>query len=233
MAKIEWTAEMRAAASVAAKAREAARRAKAAAARTAAPEPVAMPPIRHEGVGAEQMPGGVEVLGSDSQLQTDEPHDDFARFLAAQDAETRKALSDVELRVIYEVEAKRAADEKRAALKKAVAVRAARHTRATAGLIPAETVAAQAVRDRQSQKVSWTVNMPEAGNSGTLIDEGVRINGRCYPHGSQMTGTLGEYESYREIEYRAHENERQFKGQSRMSRLAQTGVRFLNNEVHA
>jgi membrane protein involved in colicin uptake len=208
--------------------------AEAAAAKAAAPDPtpVAMPPIAHEDTEpAPLFDDGTRPEPDPNAI--DEPQDDFERFLAVQDSETRAVLSDMELRVIYETEAKRAADERKAALKKAAALRAARHARATAGLIPAEAVAAQALRDRLSQKVSWIVNMPEAGNSGTLIDAGVRINGVLYVHGSTVTGTLGEYISYREIEARAHENERQFQGRSRMSKLAQTGMRFLNNEGHA
>jgi hypothetical protein len=203
-------------------------------AKAAAPYPVlTMPPIVHEGEITEADMKWADIVVDRVEGGPAEPEDDFERFLASQDAETRNILTDVELRVIYEVETKRAADERRATLKKTVAAKALRHARASAGLIGPEAVATAALLDRLSQKVTWTVNMPEAGNSGTLIDEGVRINGRLLQHGTQVTGTLGEYISYREIEYRAHENERQFQGRSRMSRLSQTGMRFLHNEGQA
>jgi membrane protein involved in colicin uptake len=224
-----WTAEMRA------KARETQRNRKIAeaakrASLTQEPAPVVMPAVAYD----DDPKGAVLVDEMEvSELPAPGMPDPFEAFLAAQDAETREILTDAELRVIYEVEAKRAADEKRAAAKKLVAARASRHARATAGLIPAEAVAAANLRDRMNQRVSWTVNMPEAGNSGTLIDVGMRIDGRLLVHGTQVEGTLAEYMSYREIEHRAHENERQFQGRSRMTRLAQTGMRFLQNEVRA
>jgi hypothetical protein len=207
------------------------------------PEPVAMPPIVHEGSGPLSEPAaaptGAAASGSfftqngPDTTEEAEPQDDFERFLASQDADIRDILSDVELRVIYEAEQKRAAEEKKTAAKKLAVQRAARHARSTAGLIGPEAVAAANLRERMNMPVSWVINMPEAGNSGTLIDEGIRINGKLYVHGTTVEGTLAEYISYREIEYRAHENERQFQGRSRMSRLAQTGMRFLNNEGHA
>jgi hypothetical protein len=200
------------------------------AAKAAAPvePPVVMPPIVHEGESAP-----TPIAEPDMAEEPVEFADDFERFLLSQDDETRSVLSDVELRVIFETETKRAAEERKVALKKAVATKALRHARATAGLIPAEAIAAQSLRDRLSQKVQWIINMPEAGNSGTLIDQGVRIDGKLYVHGQSVTGTLAEYISYRESEGRAHENERQFQGRSRMSKLAQSGMRFLNNEGHA
>jgi hypothetical protein len=201
------------------------------------PEPVAMPPIVHENpapLGVPNAPAVGDPPAPDAvEWPEQEPLDDFERFLASQDADIRDILSDVELRVIYEAEQKRAAEEKKTAAKKLAVQRAQRHARSTAGLIGPEAVAAANLRERMNMPVSWVVNMPEAGNSGTLIDEGIRINGKLYVHGTTVEGTLAEYISYREIEYRAHENERQFQGRSRMSRLAQTGMRFLNNEGHA
>ena len=227
------------------------------------PEPVAMPPIAHETpppLGVPDAPVFKETLlntqvnqmparsvfetpfwraesgldaGSVHQLPTDEPQDDFERFLAAQDADIRDLLSDLELRVIYDAEQKRAAEEKKTTAKKLAVQRAQRHARSTAGLIGPAALAAADLRERMNLPVSWVINMPEAGNSGTVIDEGVRINGKLYVHGTTVEGTLAEYISYREIEYRAHENERQFQGRSRMSRLAQSGMRFLNNVGHA
>jgi hypothetical protein len=197
------------------------------------PKPVAMPPIVHEGETPPATIGEPWREGDSLEAPAEEPQDDFERFLAAQDADIRDLLSDVELRVIYEAEQKRAAEEKKTAAKKLAVQRAQRHARSTAGLIGPEAVAAANLRERMNMPVSWVVNMPEAGNSGTLIDEGIRINGKLYVHGTTVEGTLAEYISYREIEYRAHENERQFQGRSRMSKLAQSGMRFLNNEGHA
>ncbi len=202
----------------------------------AEPKPVAMPPVAHEKpepLGVPNTPAIGDPPSPDPAEwpeRHDDPLDEFERFLAAQDADTRRELSDMDLRVIYEVEQKRAADEKKAAAKKTATARAQRHARATAGLIGPEAIAATDLRERLNRRVRWTPNMPEAGNSGTLIDQGPRIDGKLLVHGVETEGTLAEYISYREIEYRAHENERQFQGRSRMSRLAQSGMRFLNNE---
>jgi hypothetical protein len=201
-----------------------------AAAKVVAPYPaLAMPPIVYEDDG----PAAVIAEIEDRFGEPVEGMGDFERFLASQDAETREFLTDAELRVIYEVETKRAGDEHRATLKKAVVARALRHARASAGLIGPEAVATAALRDQNAQLVTFVVNMPEAGNSGTLIDEGLRIDGVLLRHGTKVTCTLGQYKSYREILNRAHENESQFQGRSRMSRLSQTGMRFLHNEGQA
>jgi hypothetical protein len=141
-------------------------------------------------------------------------------------------LSDLELRVIYDAEQKRAAEEKKTAAKKLAVQRAQRHARSTAGLIGPAAIAAADLREWLNQIVVWTVNMPEAGNSGTLIVVGLRIEGKFLPHGTEQTTTLAVYLSAREIMERARENERQFQGRSRMSRLAQSGMRFLNNAGH-
>jgi hypothetical protein len=188
-----------------------------------------MPSIVHEDAG-----GHMESVPADfvSALKPDEPLDDFERFLAAQDADIRDMLSDLELRVIYDAEQKRAAEEKKTAAKKLAVQRAQRHARSTAGLIGPAAIAAADLREWLNQIVVWTVNMPEAGNSGTLIDEGLRIEGKFLPHGTEQTTTLAVYLSAREIMERARENERQFQGRSRMSRLAQSGMRFLNNAGH-
>ncbi len=193
----------------------------------AEPAPVAMPAIEHEGINPESGPVAIPTEEGNAAGHS-ESADGFERFLAAQDDETRSVLSDMELRLIYEIEVKRAADERKNILKKAAATKALRHARTTAGLIPAEAVAAAALRDRLNQKVTWTVNMPEAGNSGMLIDEGMRIDGRLLYHGQEVVGTMAEYESYRDIEWRAHQHELDFQGKGKLSRLRQTATGFLN-----
>ncbi len=220
----EWTEEERQAASVRAKEHHEARRL-AQSAQTELP-PVEMAPIPREG----EAPLPVFEEPAAPPETEGEPEDAFARFLMAQDAETRELLSDIELRVIYEQETKRAADEKKAAAKKGALAKAQRHARMVAGLIPAEQAEIAARLDRLNQKVTWTVNMPEAGKSGMLVDVGVRIDGKLLYHGQRVTGTLAQYESYREIEWRAHQNELDFQGQSRLSRLRRTAIGALNND---
>ena len=226
MAKRELTAEDRERLKAnLAKGRETAaanRAAKAVAPAEPEPAPIVMPPLVYEG----------DTPTPTYEEPADEPEveaeDDFTRFLMAQDAETRELLTDIELRVIYEQETKRAADERKAAARKGALARAQRHARMVAGLIPAEAAAAAARLDRLNQKVTWTVNMPEAGNSGTLTDIGLRIEGNLYYHGQQVTTTLAVYESCREIMWRGHQAELDFQGKSKLSRLRQTAIGALN-----
>jgi hypothetical protein len=233
----EWTEEERQASSLAAKERHRLKRLEAAEARAVAaaapePEPVLMPAVPREGEATQPIIEVDDGMGI-SELPAAGLPDPFEAFLAAQDAETRAVLTDIELRTIYELEIKRAAEAKRAAAKKIAGQRAQRHAQAVAGLIPAEQLAAAAQRERLNRKVSWVVNMPEAGNSGMLIDEGVRIDGRLLYHGQKVTGTLAEYESYRSIEWLAHQNELDFQGRGRLSRLRQTATGFINNRTSA
>ena len=187
-------------------------------------------PIVHEG----GTPAAEIVEPSDDELLPVEAMahsatiDDFELFLAEQDEDVRRLLTVVELRVIYETEVKRAQEEKKAAARKAVQARALRHAKVSAGLLPPEAIEAQKRREWHSQRVKWTVNMPEAGSSGKVVDAGVRINGRLYAHGEEMTGTLDEYISYRSIEARAHENEQNFQGRGKLQKLRQTATGFIN-----
>src|ERR1700688_1017817 len=125
MAKKEWTPEEREAYSIAAKQRHADRRARLAAQAAAAPAPLAMPPIVHEDAVPAEDYSDEAINEENHRIGQEDLDDPFEKFLLAQDAETRAILSDVELRVIYESEAERAANERKAALKKATTMRAA------------------------------------------------------------------------------------------------------------
>jgi len=88
---------------------------------------------REAAAEAEAAPTMAAVMSEDSPVPlalgvADEPEaelvevaamDPFERFLAAQDPETRSLLTDIELRVIFEEETKRALDAKKAAQRKA------------------------------------------------------------------------------------------------------------------
>ncbi len=196
-------------------------------------EPVVMPPVPRES----DVP---EAVLEDESGVTEPPvagmPDPFEAFLAAQDEDTRSLLTDAELRIVYEVETKRAEEAKKTAAKKSAAARAQRHAQAVAGLIPAEQMTEFARQERLNRKVTWTVNMPETGGATpngrpVLIDEGMRIDGRLLVHGTKITGTMAEYESYRSIEWLAHQNELDFQGKGRLSRLRQTATGFINGRV--
>lgn len=152
---------------------------------------------------AEPIEPAVEEIGEPAPL------DDFGRFLLTLDAETRGLLSDVDLRVIYEVETKRALEEKKAQAKLAVKARAERHAKAVAGLTPAASLEQQAWQDRMNEKVRFTPDLPEFG------DVGLRIDQMIYIHGRTVTVTRAQYDSYRDIVYRNQQAELTLEGRSR------------------
>lgn len=190
----------------------------------AEPAPIVMPKLVLEG----EVPPPAFEDPDEGIFEEDEPQDEFERFLAAQDDETRELLTDAELRVIYEQETARAAKERKEAARKGALARAQRHARVVAGLVGPEALEAQARLDRLNRKVTWTINMPEAGNTGMLIDEGMRIDGRLMRHGETVTGTMAQYESYRSIEWNAHQGELDFQGKGKLSRLRQTASGINN-----
>mgnify|MGYP001572605824 CR=1 FL=1 len=155
--------------------------------------------------------------GPESQLQTDpDPLDPFERFLADLDDETRELLTESDgstpqLRTIYEAEVKRAKDARREVAKKQAIARAARHAKVGAGLITPDDAAAVALRERMQRKVTWTPELP-TDPSGNLVDVGYRVDGRILFHGQPVTGTYGEWLSYREQAWRARSHEMDFEG---------------------
>jgi hypothetical protein len=135
--------------------------------------------------------------------------DDFGRFLAALDAETRDLLTDDELRVIYNEQTAKAKAEKRAAAKKAVADRALQHARVESGLMPTEAIEAARTRDRMAEMVRFTVDLPELG------DYGLRIDQQIFLHGFTYTVTRAQYDTFAEIVWRNQQAELEFEGKGR------------------
>lgn len=207
--------------------REAAKAAEVIAAPVAAPEaeeaPLAMPGIGQnwrEPV-AEPEPEAAE------EVEADDP---FERFLAAQDAETRSILSDVELRVIYEADLKKQQEAKREAAKKVVAARASRFNRTNLGLIsPADAAHAEWQR-KMNRRVTFTPEIPQDAN-GNLIDQGYRVNGQIIFHGLPWTGTYAEFLSLREQQWRAMNHEMDFEGKGRLSQQRQLSAQALTAKL--
>ncbi len=193
--------------------------------REAAAEPVEAMPV-FTALVHEAAPEAAEVV----EEPTDPALDPFERFLAAQDEETRDLLSDIELRVIFEEETKKAALAKKDAARKAAVKRAERAAKADAGLISSGDLAAQQLRERNSQKVRYTPMLPQTPDGG-LIDEGFRVDGRLLFHNMPITVTRAEALSLREMEWRAMSAELDFEGRNRLSQLRRTATGALDQRV--
>ncbi len=168
--------------------------------------------------------------------------DPFQRFLAELDDETRELLTEEDgsipqLEAIWAARVKAAKDARREVAKKQATARADRMAKTDAGLVSPQDAAAAALQRSMDRKVSWVVEMARDAN-GNLIDEGYRINGELLYHGRHVTGTYGEWLSYREMVYRARNHEMDFEGKGLLNeqRRLSTGaldVKFNLNGARA
>ena len=165
-----------------------------------------------------------------AEVEPADPSDPFEVFLAAQDEETRSILSDAELRVIFEVETRKAQEARREATKKVAQARAARAARVAEGLI-SPSDAARAERKRKlARMVTFTPEIPQDAN-GNLIDVGYRVNGEILFHGQQVTRPYGVYLSVREQMWRATNHEMDFEGKGRISHQRRLSAQALTAKL--
>lgn len=144
--------------------------------------------------------------------------DPFQLFLVTLPADARELLSEDELRVIYNEQLAKALAEKKAGLKKTAAESALHAARMEAGLVPAATAEAMQTARRNAEIVSAVIELPPAGEDGQVADIGIRIDQKVYLHGHRYEFTRGQWDSYREILYRAAQHELEFKGQNTRQR---------------
>ncbi len=147
--------------------------------------------------------------------------DPFETFLADLDPETRELLTEPDgsvpqLRAIYEAEVKKAKDARREVAKKQAAARASRHAKTDAGLVSPEDAAAADLQRRMNRKVSWVPEM-QRDDRGHIVDAGYRVDGRLLYDGIRVTGTYAEWLSYREMAWRARQNEMDFQGKGKIN----------------
>lgn len=147
-----------------------------------------------------------------------DPADPYELFLLSLDDDTRRLLSDTELRDIFNAQKQKAADERRAKLKKGAVELALNTARASEGLVAAETQEQIATKRQNARPVAITIQLPPAGDEGQIADVGLRIDGKILYHGTRHECTYGEAASLREIMYRAMEHELMFKGQKTRER---------------
>lgn len=180
------------------------------------PEPVReMPRIEiDEGAGPE-----LPVI---SAAAVPSPEDTpFDRFLSGLDAETRELLDEAELRAIFAAQTVKAKAERKTALQKSATEKALHQAKVEAGVLPAAAIADAAWKARMAEKVTFTPDLPSLG------DIGLRVDGTVYLHGHRVTVTMGQYLSFREMEWRAKQAELDFEGRARDHHLRQ-GAGSLN-----
>jgi hypothetical protein len=153
--------------------------------------------------------------------------DAFDRYLSGLDAETRELLGEDELRRIYAENEKKALEEKRTARRQVARERALQHAKIEAGLMPVTAIEHQKWLDRMNEKVSFVVDLPE------FSDVGLRIDGIIYLHGFRYTVTRAQYESFRDIIYRARQAELDFEGRGRSHWLRKQATGTLGERLDA
>ena len=217
-----------------AKAQETKRRKKleaaAAIATGAAPEeeaPIIMPPLDGPRADLEE-----PAIAEPPKVGLPDP---FEAFLADLDDETRELLTEPDgstpqLRAIYDARNAKAKEARRKVAQEKAAAKADRHTRGAAGLISDKEMAAQALREKMNRKVTWVPEIPVDAN-GNLIDEGYRIDGRILHHGLPVTGTYGEWLSYREQAWRARNHEMDFEGKGLLNAQRRLSTQALDVKV--
>jgi len=150
--------------------------------------------------------------------------DPFQLFLLSLDADTRELLDEGELRAIYAEQLAKALAEKKT-LKKKAAIETALHTaRMEAGLVPAATAEAMQTAKRNAEIVTAMIELPPAGEDGQVADIGLRIDQKVYLHGHRYEFSRAQWDSYREILYRAAQHELEFKGQNTRQRRYLLGM---------
>ena len=197
------------------------------------PEPEIMPPL-----DSGPMPEFEDEIAVSEPPQVG-MLDPFERFLADLDPETRELLTEPDgstpqLRAIYEAEVKKAKDARREVAKKQAAARASRLAKTDAGLIAPEDAAVAELQRKMSRKVSWVPEM-QRDDRGHILDAGYRVDGKLLYDGLRVTGTYAEWLSYREMAWRARQNEMDFQGKGKLNeqRRLSTGALDLKYGARA
>lgn len=167
----------------------------------------------------ERTEAGPEAVIEDVPAEAPATASRYDVFLTSLPDETRELLDDAELRAVFAASEKKAKDERRTQLQKQAAEKALGMARADAGLVPKEQAEALALRERNSRKVKWRVSLPFVADTGGTADEGLKIDGRTYYHGMDVTTTYAEWLSCREMLYRLRQHEMDFEGRGRLHHL--------------
>lgn len=183
---------------------------------------------------AEEAPAVMPALPFDDDLPAavvEEPpapgeQTPFEAFLSILDAETRELVPEAELQAIFEAQQIKARAAKREKLKKTATEKALHAANVAAGLLPETATAHAEWRRWMDRKVSWVIDLPELG------DIGIRCDGQIYRHGTRVEGTMAQYLSFRDTEWKNKRAELDFEGRSRMHHLRQQGIGALNMRLN-
>lgn len=155
------------------------------------------------------------LLSADPEIEEVEPAEDAAavrrqRLLGDIDPAVAALFTDAELEQIEREEREKAlAKQKKHALDD-LRAKARQAAEIEHDLIPANTLRDANERKRLAEMVRVRINMPDDGG-GDARTAGIRIDGRIYQMDREYTVTRAQFETMREMHYRAHLNELRFR----------------------
>lgn len=150
----------------------------------------------------------------------------FQRFVLSLDPETRDLLDDEQLAGIWQEQQAKARAEKAATAKKRVTERALQAARIAEGVIAPASATEIAWKERMAEPVEFTIHLPVTGGIAAQgfdvgpVDVGLRIDNRIFLDGHKYTMMRAQFDSYRDILYRANQNELAFEGKGLMRRMS-------------
>lgn len=160
----------------------------------------------------------------------EEPATPFEVYVASLSDDTRELFTLDELQEEFEKAAIIAKAERRKQAKAAAAARALQHARAAEGLESPTEVANKALREKMTQMVRVKIQMPfmAGADNGSVVDDGVTIDGTKYLHGQEYTMPMGRALDIRAMLFNLHQHELTFEGKGRLNGLRQQRASAVN-----
>lgn len=145
-----------------------------------------------------------------SEPEPPDPETRRARLLEGVDPDIARLISDDELDIIEADERQKAADERKKQALASVRATLKQRARVENDLISADVLRSDAERKRLLEPVTFTVRLPNDG-AGHHGRNGIRVDGFLYQQGHTYTRPRGVFETLRDIHFRSHLNEVQFR----------------------
>lgn len=136
----------------------------------------------------------------------------FQLFCLRLDPARRELVGEAELRRIYAEQSAKADAERRSAAKKEATEEALKAARMAMGLVPQDAVEALELARFNAAPMSMRIQLPPADENGNPADIGLRIDNKIYLDGRVANVTRAQFDSMREIVYRADQMEQEFLG---------------------
>jgi hypothetical protein len=163
-------------------------------------------------------PVEIEEEADDTAQAEDGPPSPFSLFLASLDDETRELIPEAELAAMFRAQEVKEEQRRRAERLDRARARALETAQIAVGAIPGQVAAVMALQRQNAEMVTGTIELPPSGDQGEIPDIGLRIDQKVYLHGRRYPFTRAQWDSMREIMYRAGESELLFKGQNKRQR---------------